>query len=323
MKLAFVIDRLEDIKISKDSSYVMMREAVLRNHQVYVLHQDDIIWRDSAVVSFVKILTMNVNEKTAQANCWYHLSETLTMPLQAFDAVLMRKDPPFNMEYIYSTYLLELAEKQGARIINSPRAIRDFNEKLAIAKFPQFTPPTLVTRRETLILEFLQQHQDIILKPLDSMGGASIFRIHAADHNINVIIETMTHYGTRTVMAQRFLPEITQGDKRILMIAGKPVPYALARIPKPGETRGNLNTGGTGVARPLSPQDKLIAETLGPELVRQGLMLVGLDVIGDCLTEINVTSPTGMQEIHAQTAFNVAGMMIDAIEEMAGGSVGQ
>ncbi len=321
MKLAFIIDRLEGIKISKDSSYAMMREAALRHHQIYVLNQEDVIWRDNAVISFAKALTMD--EKVTQAGHWYHSGETLALPLQAFDAVLMRKDPPFNMEYIYSTYLLELAEKQGARIINSPRGIRDFNEKLAITKFPQFIPPTLVTRKEALILEFLQQHQDIILKPLDSMGGASIFRVHAADHNINVIVETMTHYGMRTIMAQRYIPEITQGDKRILMIAGKPAPYALARIPKSGETRGNLNTGGTGVAQPLSLRDKTIAETLGPELNRQGLMLVGLDVIGDCLTEINVTSPTGMQEIHRQTGFNAAAAMIDAIEEMVSGSTCQ
>lgn len=317
MKLAFIIDRLEDIKISKDSSYAMMREAALRHHQIYVLHQEDVIWRDNAVISFARALTMD--EKVTQAGHWYHSGETQALPLQAFDAVLMRKDPPFNMEYIYSTYLLELAEKQGARIINSPCGIRDFNEKLAITKFPQFIPPTLVTRKEALILEFLQQHQDIILKPLDSMGGASIFRVHAADHNINVIIETMTHYGMRTIMVQRYIPEITQGDKRILMIAGKPVPYALARIPKPGETRGNLNTGGTGVAQPLSLRDKAIAETLGPELSQQGLMLVGLDVIGDSLTEINVTSPTGMQEIHRQTGFDAAAEMIDAIEEMVRG----
>ncbi|MCB1949099.1 glutathione synthase, partial [Nitrosomonas sp.] len=236
------------------------------------------------------------------------------LPLHAFDAVLMRKDPPFNMEYLYSTYLLELAEKQGTRVINSPRSIRDFNEKLAITRFPQFMPPTLVTRQESLIMEFLHQHRDIILKPLDSMGGSGIFRVHDADHNVNVILETMTHYGTRTIMVQRFIPEIVKGDKRILLIAGKPVPYALARIPKPGETRGNLNTGGTGVAQPLSDYDKKIAETLGPELVEQGLLLVGLDVIGDCLTEINVTSPTGMQEIYKQTGFNAAAMMIDAIE---------
>ncbi|MCB1985916.1 MAG: glutathione synthase [Burkholderiales bacterium] len=313
MKLAFIIDQLEAIKIQKDSSYAMMREAASRNHEIYIIHQEDLIWRDGAVVSFSTRLT--ITENSGNERDWYQTDDKITMPLNAFDAVLMRKDPPFNMEYIYSTYLLELAEQQGAYIINSPRSIRDFNEKLAITKFPQFIPPTLVTRQEPLIIEFLQQHKDIILKPLDSMGGASIFRVHETDHNVNVILETMTHYGTRTIMAQRFIPEITEGDKRILLIAGKPTPYSLARIPRPGETRGNLNTGGTGVARPLSKNDKKIAETLGPELMNQGLMLVGLDVIGDCLTEINVTSPTGMQEIYNQTGFNVAGMMIDAIAE--------
>lgn len=313
MKLAFIIDQLEDIKINKDSSYVMIREAILRRHQIYILHQEDIVWRENAVVGFAKELT--ITEKVTQHNSWYHAGEKSSIPLHHFDAVLMRKDPPFNMEYIYSTYLLELAEKQGAQIINSPRSIRDFNEKLAITKFPQFIPPTLVTRQESLIHQFLQEHKDIILKPLDSMGGASIFRVHEADHNVNVILETMTHYGTRTIMVQRYIPEITEGDKRILLIAGKPVPYALARVPKPGETRGNLNTGGTGIAQSLTRHDKVIAETLGTELASQGLMLVGLDVIGNYLTEINVTSPTGMQEIYNQTGFNAATMMIEAVEE--------
>lgn len=319
MKLAFILDQLETIKINKDSSYVMMREAAARGHELFVLHQEDIIWRDNTVVCFAKSLTI-AEDIMVQTKQWCSTGEGVIMPLHAFDAVLMRKDPPFNMEYVYSTYLLELAEQQGARIINSPRSIRDFNEKLAIAKFPQFTPPTLVTRKESLILDFLQEHRDIILKPLDGMGGAGIFRLHAGDHNISVILETMTHYGMRTIMMQRYIPEIKQGDKRILLIAGKPVPYALARIPKPGETRGNLNTGGTGVAQPLSTQDRVIADTLGPELVKQGLVLVGLDVIGDYLTEINVTSPTGMQEIFNQTGFNVAAMMIDAIEAMVNGN---
>ena len=320
MKLAFILDQLETIKTHKDSSYAMMCEAVSRNHQIFVIHQEDIIWQGDGVVSLAS--TLHILENVAQGGNWYQTGEKTAMPLHAFDAVLMRKDPPFNMEYIYSTYLLELAEKQGARIINSPRSIRDFNEKLAITKFPQFVPPMLVTRQEPLIIEFLQQHKDIILKPLDSMGGASIFRVHEADHNINVILETMTHYGTRTIMVQKFIPEIAKGDKRILLIAGKAAPYALARIPKLGETRGNLNAGGTGVAQRLSAHDQKIAETLGPELVKQGLMLVGLDVIGDYLTEINVTSPTGMQEIYNQTGFNAAGMMIDAIEENMTGVTG-
>ncbi len=236
-------------------------------------------------------------------------------PLQQFDAVLMRKDPPFDMEYVYSTYLLELAEAQGARVFNRPRAIRDHNEKMAIARFPRFTAPSLVTRQEKLIHEFLAEHNDIILKPLDGMGGASVFRVHREDHNVNVIIEMLTHYGRRTIMAQRFIPEIRDGDKRVLLIGGAAVPYSLARIPKQGETRGNLAAGGTGIARELTPREREIAAALGPGLHAQGLLLVGLDVIGDYLTEVNVTSPTCFQEITEQTGFNVAGMLLDALEK--------
>jgi glutathione synthase len=228
----------------------------------------------------------------------------------------MRKDPPFDMEYVYSTYLLELAEKDGARIVNRPRAIRDHNEKMAIAKFAQFTAPTLVTRRVDLIRAFLAEHREIILKPLHGMGGASIFRVSETDPNLNVIIETLTALGSLTIMAQRYIPEIAAGDKRVLLIAGEPVPYALARIPKAGETRGNLAAGGTGVARPLTARDREIAQALGPVLHAQGLLLVGLDVIGDYLTEVNVTSPTCFQEITQQTGFNVAGMMLDALERL-------
>jgi len=218
------------------------------------------------------------------------------------------------MEYLFSTFLLGLAQEQGARVFNDARAIRDCNEKLTIARFPQFTAPTLVTRDAALIHAFIESHGDAILKPLDGMGGTSIFRVNPKDPNINVIVETITHYGRRTVMAQRYIPAIRDGDKRILVIAGRPVPYALARIPKPGETRGNLAAGGTGVARELTARDREIAETLGPLLHAQGLLLVGLDVIGDYLTEVNVTSPTCFQEITEQTGFNVAGMMLDALE---------
>ena len=312
MRLAFVIDQLDSIKTSKDSSYAMICEAIARNHQIHVLYQHDIASINNSVTGFSRILTLT--DTLHQDGHWYKISDLSATPLHDFDAVLMRKDPPFDLEYIYSTYLLELAETQGALVINSPRGIRNHNEKLAITKFPQFVTDTLVTSQAHLIREFLSNHQDIILKPLDGMGGASVFRVHSADHNINVILETLTHYGTRTVMAQRFIPEIIQGDKRILLIAGKAVPYALARIPMPGETRGNLAAGGIGKTQPLSDRDKEIAEFVGPELVKHGLMLVGLDVIGDFLTEINVTSPTGMQEITKQTGFNVAGMMLDAIE---------
>ncbi len=312
MKLAFILDRLESIKTSKDTSYAIIFEAISRQHQVFVFHQKDLVWKDNTVLGFSRPLFLTDNNTHHQD--WYHIGDITATPLQEFDAVLMRKDPPFDMEYVYSTYLLELAEQQGARIINSPRSIRDHNEKLAITKYPQFITPTLITRQEKLIREFLQQYHDIILKPLDGMGGAGIFRVHEEDHNISVILETLTHYGTRTIMAQRFIPEITQGDKRIILVAGKAAPYSLARIPKTGETRGNLAAGGKGTAQPLTPRDKEIAEYLGPRLYKQGLMLVGLDVIGDYLTEINVTSPTGMQEIYQQTGFNVAQMMLDALE---------
>lgn len=312
MKLAFILDPLDTLNPRKDSSYVMMLEAHARQHQIYVLQQGDIIWRSGVVTGFARKL--DFVDPSIRGNVWYQQEERQELALAEFDAVLMRKDPPFDMEYVYSTYLLELAEEQGAFVINRPRAIRDHNEKLAIMEFAPFIPPSLVTRQEALIRDFLAEYKDIILKPLDGMGGASIFRVHSTDHNIGVIIETLTHYGTRTIMVQRFLPEIVEGDKRILLIAGQPVAQALARKPKSGETRGNLAAGGTGIAQPLSPRDREIAEMLGEILYRRGLMLVGLDVIGDYVTEINVTSPTGMQEITAQSGINVAGLMIDALE---------
>lgn len=314
MKFAFIIDQLDSIKTGKDSSYAMMREAIARDHRVHVLYQHDLALINNIVTGFSRMLSLTDTPDTDRY--WYRTGDIAATPLHAFDAVLMRKDPPFDLEYVYSTYLLELAEAQGAWVINSPKAIRDHNEKLAITQFAQFIAPTLVTSQPHLIREFLSKHQDIILKPLDGMGGASVFRVHSNDHNLNVIVETLTHYGTRTIMAQRFIPEIAQGDKRILLIAGKAVPYALARIPKPGETRGNLAAGGIGKAQPLSARDQAIAETLGPELLKRGLLLAGLDVIGDYLTEINVTSPTGMQEITRQTGLNIAALMLDAIETM-------
>lgn len=313
MKLAFIVDPLDSIKINKDSSYAMMSEANSRGHQVYVFEQHDIALLDNRIVGYARLLRLQSSPSDDKQ--WYITDDVEKIPLHSFDAVLMRKDPPFDMEYIYSTYLLELAEKQGALVINSPQGIRNHNEKLAITQFPQFIASTLVTSQEILIREFIANHHDIILKPLDGMGGAGIFRINKTDHNLSVIIETITQYGARTVMAQRYIPEITFGDKRILVIDGEAVPYALARIPKLGETRGNLAAGGTGTAQALSARDREITAFLGPELVASGLMLVGLDVIGDYLTEINVTSPTGMQEITKQTGFNVPAMMIDAIEK--------
>jgi glutathione synthase len=309
MKIAFIADPLDDFKIYKDTTYAMMRESAARNHELYVLQQEDLVWHNHIVSGRARRLQL-----TGDPAAWYRVETPKSTPLKEFEAVLMRKDPPFDMEYVYSTYLLELAQEQGARVFNDPRAVRDCNEKMGIARFPQFTVATLVTRSTESIFAFLAEHRDIILKPLDGMGGASVFRIHGGDPNLNVIIETVTHYGRRTVMAQRFIPEIADGDKRVLLIGGKPVPYALARIPKAGETRGNLAVGGTGIARELTPRDREIAEALGPQLNAQGLLVVGLDVIGDYLTEVNVTSPTCFQEITEQTGFNVAGMMLDALE---------
>jgi len=309
MKIAFVVDPLDSFKIHKDTTFAIMREAARRRHALYVMEQEDLYWRGGTVYGEAARLHL-----TGRKPRWYRTEKAAATALADFDAVLMRKDPPFDMEYVYSTYLLELAEAQGARVFNRPRAIRDWNEKMAVARFPRFVPPTVVTRRDTLIREFLAEHRDVILKPLDGMGGASVFRVRHDDPNVNVIVETVTHFGRRTIMAQRFIPEIRDGDKRVLVIGGKPVPHCLARIPRPGETRGNLAAGGSGVARKLTRRDREIAETLGPVLHKQGLLLVGLDVIGDYLTEVNVTSPTCFQEITEQTGFNVAGMMLDALE---------
>ena len=310
MKLAFVVDPLDSFKIYKDTTFAIMREAAARGHTLYAIEQEDLSWRGGTVCGNARRI-----ELSGRKPQWYRVDDPARLPLSDFDAVLMRKDPPFDMEYLYSTYLLELAESHGARVFNRPRAIRDWNEKMGIARFPQFIAPTVVARHENPIREFLSEHGDIILKPLDGMGGTSVFRVRNDDPNINVIIETITHYGRRTIMAQRYIPEIQDGDKRILLIGGKPVPHALARIPKAGETRGNLAAGGIGVARELSKRDREIAETVGAALAKEGLLLVGLDVIGDYLTEVNVTSPTCFQEITDQTGCNVAGMMLDALEQ--------
>jgi glutathione synthase len=310
VKLAFIVDPLDEFKLYKDTTYAIMREAAARGHELYSMHQGDLAWTRSGVTGYASRLHLTGE----QGDAWFLLEPPQETALSAYDAVLMRKDPPFDMEYVYSTYLLEIAESQGARVVNRPRAIRDHNEKMAIAKFARYTAPTLVTRREDLIRAFLAEHHEIILKPLHGMGGTSIFRVSETDPNLNVIMETLTALGSQTIMAQRYIPEISDGDKRVLLIAGEPVPYALARIPKAGETRGNLAAGGTGVARPLTPRDREIAEALGPVLHREGLLIVGLDVIGDYLTEVNVTSPTCFQEITQQTGFNVAGMLLDALE---------
>ncbi len=285
----------------------MMVEAAKRGHDLHFMLQEGIVWKGGRVIGETSRLTLDKDP-------WYRIASPKETPLAEFEAVLMRKDPPFDTEYVASTWLLELAQKDGAKVFNDPRAIRDHSEKLAIAKYPQFSPPTLVTRLAGQLQQFIDANDDVVLKPLDGMGGESVFRVTHRDPNRNVIIETLTRDGEKSVMAQRYIPEIREGDKRILLIAGKAVPHCLARIPKPGETRGNLAAGGTGVAKPLSRRDLEIANALGPELARQGLLLVGLDVIGDWLTEINVTSPTCFREITEQTGFDVAGMFLDALE---------
>ena len=310
MKIAFLADPLSTFKTYKDSTYAMMAEAAKRGHTVYAFEQKDMALELGVVTANVSEITI-----TGDAKDWYRAAPATETNLGEFDAILQRKDPPFDMEYIYGTYLLELAEKQGAKVFNKPSAIRDHNEKMAIAQFSEFTSPTLVTSDEARIRAFQAKHGDVILKPLDGMGGTGIFRVKADAMNLGAIIETLTDNGKRTIMAQRYIPEIVKGDKRILVIGGKPVPFSLARIPQGTEIRGNLAAGGLGVAQPLTERDFEIANALGPILAARGLLLVGLDVIGDFLTEVNVTSPTCFQEITQQAGFPVAAMFIDAVEQ--------
>ncbi len=308
MKLLFILDPLASLKSYKDTSLAIMREAAARGHALYVCEQHDVFLRN-------EIVKINAAEFSfSEGASWYSLGKNQEVLPNDFDAILMRKDPPFDNEYLYSTYLLELAANQGARVINNPASVRSWNEKLSIAIFPQFAPEFLVTSKHDLIREFLATYKDIVVKPLDGMGGSGIFRIHDADHNIGVILETATQFGRQTIMVQRYLLAILQGDKRIIVINGEPLPYALARIPKVGETRGNLAAGGTGVAQKLTARDLEIATTIGKTLKQEGLFLVGLDVIGEHLTEINVTSPTGMVEIAAQTSCQPAQVFMLALE---------
>ncbi len=310
MKLLFVADPLEVFKPYKDSTYAMMREAAARGHAIYACEPAHLHWqRGGKVTARVRGLAL-----TGSLEDWYDAGAPEQRALADFDAVLMRKDPPFDSEYFYATHLLQRAEGDGARVFNAPRALRDHPEKLAILEFPQFIGPTLVTRSPDDVRAFHAEHRDIILKPLDGMGGMGIFRVGADGLNLGSITETLNRNGSTTLMVQRYLSEIEQGDKRILVIAGEAVPYSLARIPQGSEIRGNLAAGGKGVAQPLSARDWEIARALGPLLWQRGLLLVGLDVIGDCLTEINVTSPTCFQEITQQTGFDVAKMFVDALE---------
>ena len=308
MRIVVILDPIETLKPYKDTSLAIMREAAIRGHQLFVALQSDLFLRQEKVRLRAQLFEFSDEVR------WYQLGQSAEYAPQDFDVVLMRKDPPFDNEFLYSTYLLDLAVQQGARVLNNPASVRDWNEKLSVANFPQFAPEFLVTRDNDMIREFLRSHGDIVVKPLDGMGGASIFRLTQLDPNISVILETITDYGKRTVMAQRYLPQILQGDKRIIVIDGAPVPYALARIPMAGETRGNLAAGGTGVAQLLTERDIEIATTVGKALKQKGLFLVGLDVIGEHLTEINVTSPTGIVEIAAQTDCKPASLFMDALE---------
>ncbi len=311
MQLLFVADPLDHFKTYKDTTFSMMREAAARGHTLLACEPRHVMWARGGVVS----ARMQAFTLTGDAKDWYRaVGEAQQRPLKDVGAVLMRKDPPFDSEYFYATHLLEQAEREGARVFNAPRALRDHPEKLAILEFPELIGPTLVTRDADDVRAFHAEHRDIILKPLDGMGGMGIFRVREDGLNLGSITETLNKFGSQTLMVQRFLPEIAQGDKRILLIGGEPVPHSLARIPQGSEVRGNLAAGGKGVALPLSARDREIAEALGPVLSARGLLLVGLDVIGDCLTEINVTSPTGFQEITQQTGFDVARRFVDALE---------
>ncbi|TMH00066.1 MAG: glutathione synthase [Betaproteobacteria bacterium] len=311
MDLLFVADPLESFKTYKDTTFAMMREAAARGHVLWACEPRELVWMRGArvVARAARAITLTDDEHD-----WFQTVQQRELALADAGAVLMRKDPPFDAEYFYATHLLQQAERDGARVFNKPAALRDHPEKLAILEFPELIGPTLVTRDAEAIRAFHAEHGDIILKPLDGMGGMGIFRVARDGLNLGSIIETLNRHGSTTVMAQKYLREITQGDKRILVIDGKPVPYSLARIPQGSEIRGNLAAGGKGVAQPLSARDREIAEALGPTLAARGLLLAGLDVIGDCLTEINVTSPTCFQEITQQTGFDVAKMFIDALE---------
>lgn len=310
INLGVIMDPVGSIKPHKDSTFAMLLEAQRRGWALQYMEMDDLFMQDGT--TFARMRQIQVEDKPDH---WYTLQQEQVLPLDELDVVLMRKDPPFDMEYIYTTYLLQRAEEQGTLMVNRPRSLRDANEKLFTAWFPQCCTPTLVTRNAARIRQFLELQGDIIVKPPEGMGGASIFRIRAGDPNTNVILETLTGNGSRLAMAQRFVPEISQGDKRILMIDGEPVPYALARIPPAGDNRGNLAAGGKGKGVPLSERDRWICAQVGPTLREMGLIFVGLDVIGDYLTEINVTSPTCIRELDALYDLNIAGQLMDCISK--------
>jgi glutathione synthase len=306
----FVIDAPESLKAYKDTSVAMMRAAQKRGHAVWVCEQESLHWKQGRVSAAAQRLSLTDNDED-----WHRAHETVERPLAGFGATLMRKDPPFDLEYVVSTWLLSAAARDGARVFNAPDAVRDHNEKLAITEFVRFTAPTLVSRDAARIQAFIDEQRDVVVKRLDVMGGEHVFRVRPDDPNRNVIVETISQRGARTVMAQRYIPEIKDGDKRVILIDGKLVPYCLARIPKAGESRGNLAAGARGVAQPVTDRHREIAAALGPVLSKRGLHLIGLDVIGEWLTEVNVTSPTGFREIQDQTGFDVAGMFLESLEQ--------
>jgi glutathione synthase len=309
MKLGVVMDPIAVINYKKDSTLAMLLEAQHRGYALYYFELTDLFLRDGKAFGHAKALTVFADPKK-----WYAMDDSGIVPLASLDIILMRKDPPFNSEYIYSTYILEQAEQQGVLVVNKPQALRDANEKIYTAWFPQCTPPTLVTRNIKLLREFFQEQQDIVCKPVDGMGGTSIFHLMPDDPNAMVIFETLTKRETEFVMAQKFIPEITTGDKRILLIDGEPIAHALARIPAKGEWRGNLAAGARGVAQPLTDRDRYICSQVGPVLKKKGLYFVGIDVIGDYLTEINVTSPTCIRELDEQCNLNISDQLFDSLQ---------
>ncbi|MGA8260826.1 MAG: glutathione synthase [Arenicellales bacterium] len=314
LKLGVVMDPIGSIKVYKDSTYAMLLEAQARKWSIHYMEMNDLIMRDGEAYARTRLLTLFKDEYR-----WHEFGPESLIRLADLDVILMRKDPPFDQEYIYSTYILERAEERGALVVNRPQALRDANEKMYTAWFPQCAPPTVVSRRFSDLREFLREHRDIILKPLEGMGGASVFRVTKDDPNVSVIMEVLTRHQSRYVMAQRYIPEITDGDKRVLMIDGEPVPYMLARVPAPGEMRGNLAAGASGQGRHLGNRERWIAEQVGPSLRNKGILFAGLDVIGDYLTEINVTSPTCIRELDAHFSVNISAGLMDAIEKRLAG----
>ncbi|EDX87983.1 glutathione synthase [Alcanivorax sp. HI0083] len=311
LRVGVVMDPIAKIKPWKDSTFAMLLEAQRRGWSLLYMEPGDLYVRDGRTFATTRALSVTDNNDD-----WYRLADAVNHDLADLDIILMRQDPPFNAEYIYATYLLEKVEREGVLVVNRPGSVRDSNEKLFATDFPQCCAPTLVSSQSTLLRNFVQEFGDTVMKPLDGMGGSNIFRVRKDSPNISVVIEVLTQHGKTPIMAQRFVPEITEGDKRILMINGEPVPYALARIPKEGELRGNLAAGGTGQGRELSDRDRWICEQVGPTLKRKGLYFVGLDVIGDYLTEINVTSPTCIRELDAIFDINIAGQLFDTLLEL-------